>query len=134
MYIPFADCKIGYIYTLRSRNLKLGVFTQSGTFIGIRTKFESVFLDDELHYDRGGTAKPLAEIEPISNDIPLEIDLGSYDRITQLEVAFDKPIADGGKGWYFTKDGVPSRDIRPCRRTNKDLFIFLKEKEEKYYQ
>lgn len=118
-------CKVGYAYTLNSRNLSLGVFTEKNTFIGIRQKFSDLFLDDELHYDRGGTAQPLLEIEKMPDTIPLKIDLGSYDLTTKLEVAFDKPVSDGGKGWYFLDTGLSSKAIRPCSKFNRELFDYL---------
>jgi hypothetical protein len=124
-FIPILDCKLGYIYTLNSRNLNFGVFTSQNTFIGLRTKFDDTFLDHELHYDRGGTAMPLLEIEKLPSSIPVQISCGTYDRITKLEVAFDKPISDGGKGWYFIDTGLSSKNILPCRRDNRELFDYL---------
>lgn len=125
LYIPVTDCKVGHIYTLNSRNLDFGAFTIQNTFIGLRTKFDDTFLDDELHHDLGGTASPLKEISVLPNTIPLKLDLGSYDLVTKEDVAFDKPVADGGKGWYFIKDGKSSKNIRPCRKFNKELFEYL---------
>ena len=125
-HIAYYDCKVNNIYTLHSRNLKFGVFTSSGTFIGLRTKFEDVFLDQELHWDRGGTAKPLEYLGTVSDEIPLTLSLGTKDTITGRMVEFDKPIADGGKGWYFVDDEVPSREIRPVSISNTKLFDYLK--------
>jgi hypothetical protein len=50
----------GGIYTLRSRNLRIGVWNaERKSFVGIRTKFGSRFLDCETHWDAGGTATPM---------------------------------------------------------------------------
>jgi|LauGreDrversion4_2_1035121.scaffolds.fasta_scaffold20193_8 hypothetical protein len=124
--IPYYNCKVGNIYILNSRNLGFGVFTGAGTFIGLRTKFENVFLDKELHVDRGGTARPLYHFGSVPNNIPLATSLGTYDEKTGKEVEFDKPIVDGGRGWYFVDTEVPSRDIMPCSKGNTLLFNYLK--------
>ena len=129
IHIPYLNCKVNSVYTLRARNLSLGVFTADGTFVGLRTKFDSVFLDQELHFDRGGSARPLELIASIPDDIPLTLSLGTYDLNTGLIVAFDKPIADGGKGWFYIKDGVPSKEIRPCSKSNTKLFNYLRDLE-----
>ncbi len=70
--IEIKDCKNGWLYKLRSRNLKFGVFTDDHLFTGVREKFSSRFLDDELHWDCGapyGTAKPLEELEECPIDV-----------------------------------------------------------------
>lgn len=68
--IPLEQCKHGMLYRLRSRNLKMGVFSsETSGFVGIRTKFGSRFLDHETY--RGaddGTALPLEELEPCPID------------------------------------------------------------------
>ena len=65
--IPISDCKHGYLYRIDARNLDIGVYDKdSQSFIGIRTKFSSRFLDMEVHYDADehyGTASPLEELE-----------------------------------------------------------------------
>jgi hypothetical protein len=66
-YIPLDQCKHGFLYRLSSRNLAYGVFNKDTKgFTGLRTKFSSVFLFEEYHWDTGepyGTACPLEEIE-----------------------------------------------------------------------
>ncbi len=126
-FISLTECKVGYLYALQSRNLKVGVFTSSNCFIGIRQKFDSEFLDRELHWDCAGTAKPIEELKSISDNIVIATSLGTYDRVTGRDVLFDKPVSDGGKGWYFIDDGSSSKDIRPVSRENKELFNLLKE-------
>jgi hypothetical protein len=118
-------CKIRTIYRLQSRNLKIGVFTVSNTFIGIRKKFDSEFLDSELHWDCGGTAFAIEELGTLPEEIELKESLGSFDRVTGLEVAFDRPVVDGGKGWYFVATGVASQQIRPYVKPNAPLFEYL---------
>ena len=128
-HIAFDNCKVGNIYILNSRNLEFGVFTDAGTFIGLRTKFEYIFLDKELHVDRGGTARPLYHFGSVPDNIPLATSLGTYDEKTGKAVKFDKPIVDGGRGWYFVDTEVSSRDIMPCSKDNALLFNSLKDVE-----
>lgn len=69
--IPLDRCKHGFLYRLDSRNLRYGVFNEKTKgFSGIRRKFDMVFLFEEYHWDTGepyGTAKPLEELEDLSN-------------------------------------------------------------------
>jgi hypothetical protein len=125
-HIAFYDCKVNNIYILHSRNLGFGVFTSSGTFIGLRTKFDNVFLDKELHIERGGTATPMYRFGSIPDNIPLVTSLGTYDEVTGKMVEFDKPIVDGGKGWYFADTGASSTEIKPYNKNNTALFDYLK--------
>ena len=128
-YLELEECQIGSIYKLHSRNLILGVFDPKNCFIGIRQKFNDLFLDHELHWDKGGTAMPLEKIGEVPSGMSLQISLGSFDITTKRDVFFDKPISDGGKGWCFLDSGEPSTDIRPCIKSNKELFLYLKDME-----
>lgn len=138
--IGLSECKKRRIYKLHYRNLLFGVFDGNTRFIGIRTKFNRRFLDTEDHWDTGppfGTARPE---EDTGIDIPEEIILHPrenegipVDKITGRNVAFDKPITEGGKGWYFKDTGEPSTNISAIAFDNKKLFEFL-EKIEKSYQ
>lgn len=125
-YFKLEECQVGSIYRLHSRNLDLGVFDSKNCFIGIRQKFDSTFLDHELHWDKGGTAMPLEKIGEIPEGMPLQIRFGSFDLVTNRDVFFDKPVSDGGKGWCFLDTGESSKDIRPCVKNNKELLDFLK--------
>lgn len=65
-------------------------------------------------------------------DVPEEISLGLIegnikDKITGKDIIFDKPIFEGGKGWYFIDTGESSEDIVPIAFENKRLFKFLGE-------
>lgn len=138
--IGLSECKKRRIYKLHYRNLLFGVFDGNTRFIGIRTKFNRRFLDTEDHWDTGppfGTARPE---EDTGIDVPEEIILHPrdnegipVDKITGRNVAFDKPITEGGKGWYFKDTGEPSTNISAIAFDNKKLFEFL-EKIEKSYQ
>jgi len=130
--ISLSECKKRRVYKLHSRNLSFGVFDGDTGFIGIRTKFGSRFMDTEYHWDTGppfGTAHP---DEDTGIDVPEEIILHVYDnegnpadKITGRNVAFDKPITEGGKGWFFKDTGESSMNIFPIVFNNKRLFEFL---------
>ncbi len=127
--IALGDCLDRHVYRLHSRNLSSGVFVEAREgFIGIREKFDSRYLFTEYHYDTGapyGTAHPYEDLGEIPKEITATEDLGTEDEITKREVSFDKPIVDGGKGWYFVDTGEASKDIRPQSRFNKALFDYL---------
>ena len=137
--INLSQCKKRRVYKLISRNLLFGAFDGDTRFIGIRTKCGHIFLDTEDHWDTGppfGTARPE---EDIGIDVPQEIILhprenegNPVDKITGRDIAFDKPISEGGKGWLFKDTGESSTDIYPMAVENKRLFEFM-EKIEKMY-
>lgn len=131
--IPLENCKHGYLYKIDSRNLILGVFNQeSKGFIGIREKFGDEFLFTEYHWDTGapfGTVKPQEELCQLPENIKVKEGLGSVDQKTKRPVAFDKPVADGGRGWYFTDTNEADQEIKSMYVENKELFDWLKEKE-----
>jgi hypothetical protein len=118
--ITLSNCKVGYVYSLHSRNLELGVFTISNTFIGIRQKFDDKFLFGELHIEKGGTATPLKELVAVPEEIKLVESLGKIDHKTRLPVEFKKD-----NGWFFIDSGEYSKNIRPISVTNEKLFKFL---------
>ena len=128
-YIPLTECEHGYLYRIASRNLSYGVYNAKDKgFIGIRTKFHDRYLFTELHWDCGepyGTVKPKAVLEKVPDGIEIDDSLGAVDRATGEPVSFDKPIAEGGKGWVFTKTGQPSVDIWPMSKENEKLFKYL---------
>lgn len=124
-YIALENCVPRRVYRLHSRNLLLGVYDGKNGFIGVRQKFGSRYLFTEYHYDTGGgTAWPLTEV----CDVPPEIALlegSSCDSVTGRPTAFDRPIKNGGRGWYFLDTGEASEAIRSEFRQNEPLFDFL---------
>ena len=129
--IPIAQCVNRRVYKVRTRNLyKCCVFDAAeGAFIGIREKFNDLFLDSEDHHDKGppfGTATPYEDTEI---DLPEDIDLRtrepSVDTVTGRLVAFDTPVRSGGRGWHFVDTGESSFDIRPASYAYKPLFDWL---------
>lgn len=63
VHIPKDKCKDRKLYRINSRNLTLGVYrSETGGFIGLRTKFDCVYTFEEYHWDNGppyGTVKPI---------------------------------------------------------------------------
>lgn len=76
--IEMPDCKHGYVYRLRSRNLSIGVYDEAEKgFIGIREKFRHKFLSTEYHWDTGaphGTASPVEELEKLPAGLIPDLD------------------------------------------------------------
>ena len=128
-YIRLDQCKDRVLYRIHSRNLEYGIYCEEEKgFIGIREKFGYKYLFTEYHWDTGapyGTVKPQEELFIIPEELVLKESLGTVDSNTNRLIEFDKPIKEGGKGWYFidTKDSV--QDVRPVSVENKDLFYFL---------
>ena len=140
IYIPLEKCKDRFLYRIHSRNLEFGVYSEREKgFIGIRQKFGSEYLFTEYHWDTGapcGTVKPQEELYLIPEDLILNESLGTKDQTTGRLIEFDKPIKDGGRGWYYLdakdeliKDNI---NIRPVTIHNDDLFNFLKQIEDSY--
>lgn len=73
--IKLEDCQNGKLYKLHARNIKIGIWcAKTQSFIGIRTKFGSRFLDDENHWDAPefATASPLEIIGEIPSDLVVD--------------------------------------------------------------
>jgi hypothetical protein len=72
-YIPLDQCGDRAVYSLRSNNLGIGVFSkETRGFIGIRTKFGNKYLFTEYHHDTGapfGTACPVEKIGMLPDNI-----------------------------------------------------------------
>lgn len=66
-FIPMKDCEHGFLYSLRARNLKLGVYDEKCQgFFGLRSKFNEDYIHLEYHADKEdvGTARPTERLEP----------------------------------------------------------------------
>ena len=125
------DCILRRLYKLKCRNLKMGVYDGKQGFIGIRSKFASKFLDTEYHWDQGPPYGTVHTAIDTGVDLPAHISLcespGTIDQTTDRWVEFDKPIADGGRGWYYVDTGEASADIVPVGKSNTALFDWLVE-------
>jgi hypothetical protein len=120
--IPYAELERGVIYRLHSRNLVHGVFDGQRGFIGVREKWGSRYLDTE-YYAR--TAWPLEEIGRLPEGVELKEREASVDRESGRPVAFDRPVAEGGRGWYYLDSDETSQDIHPVSYTYQPLFQLL---------
>jgi len=123
--IPLDEIKERGVYRVLSRNLDVAVFDGKDGFIGIRRKFDSDFLDTEIHRDAGGTCTPLELIGTLPDEIDAKERWPSYDTITGRPTAFDRPVASGGKGWYYADTGEPDQNIRSVSPQNQLLFDYL---------
>ena len=126
--IALAACRPRAIYRIQSRNLRIGVFDGVDGFIGIREKLGSRYLATEYHWDRGaplGTARPLEKIGDLDSSIELVERFGAIDTRTGRPVAFDRPVAAGGRGWVYLDTDEPDQDIRPQSVPNTVLFAVL---------
>ncbi len=132
-YIPMEECRKGFLYRIRSRNLDYGVYDGNGGFIGIRQKFGFRYLFTEDHWDTGppfGTVKPLEELVKVPQFIEIRERIGNtYDKNTGREVYFDNTEVSGETvGWVFSDtDQRPEegQKISPCTESNKKLFEWL---------
>lgn len=64
--IPLDELIVGKIYKIDGRNLSYGLYRGEGAFVGIRNKFGSTFIDEELHWDKHqthGTVESMEETE-----------------------------------------------------------------------
>lgn len=85
-YIPLEQCVHRKLYRIHARNFKLGVFNApTNGFKGIREKFGSRFIDEEIHWDADaayGTVKPVEELpEILPEDIELVADTADNKRL-----------------------------------------------------
>lgn len=130
-YLPLNECKDRHLYQIHSRNLSYGVYNeQTKGFIGIRNKFGDNYLFTEYHRDADptfGTVFPKKELGRIPDDLELKETLGTIDNKSKRPVEFDKPISEGGKGWFYADTGEGDKNIMPIAVSNIKLFEFLKE-------
>lgn len=107
-YIPMNRCINGGLYLLDSRNLTVGIYQKLDcSFIGIRTKFRSRFLDLELHFDKCtkyGTAKPLKLLE----QSPFK-DLKNHEYYSMIFNYIDEQLS---KLYIKTMTGKSEEEIR----------------------
>jgi len=117
----------GRVYKTVSRNLQLAVYDGAMGFIGIRQKFANRYLFTE--YCGEGPYGTVRAAEDTGVDVPagvqLVTDLGTVDQVSRRPMEFDRPVKNGGRGWFFTDDGSSANDARPVNVHNDQLFDFL---------
>lgn len=129
-YIALDKCEHGKVYLLRCRNLALGAFNAQARkpeFIGIRTKFDRMYLDSEEHWDCGpphGTACPTKDLGPLPEGIPAAEILNTICKKTQRPVEWVE-----GARWYVytdTREPMPTYpESHGVAQTNQALYDFL---------
>jgi len=93
-YLKVEELEKGKIYTVWARNFSVGVWDGEKSFLGIRYKFGSVFLDEETHWDLDstfGTCKPEKEIGELAEAV--EVKRGSKELFEILK-SYEKKEED----------------------------------------
>ncbi|MCK9155131.1 MAG: hypothetical protein M0P12_03350 [Paludibacteraceae bacterium] len=127
-WIKIEDCKHGGVYEVDARNFSLAAYnSEIKSFIGIRYKFGSTFLDEEEHWDIGaphGTVKPIRFIQMLPEGLPPVEIIKKEDSRTGEEIRYIK--GEGTIGSYVDKNGevVDFKYVKHVANTA--LFNFLK--------
>jgi hypothetical protein len=106
-YLKVEELKPYYTYRIKARNGRVGIWTpESGDFQLRRTKFNSIFVFGEVHWDLDphfGTAKPWEELE----QSPFDYDDFKYATMTWDEYCgtYDKELPD----WADASDNISIR-------------------------
>jgi len=149
--IPRAECKDRFLYRIHSRNLVFGVFrAATGGFIGLRTKFGSVYAFEEYHWENESfaTVRPEELLEELPANIKLDTSLGTVCETCGKACAYidfsdgprdkiytnrdGKPYTITVKGeWKHTED-TDCQDPMACNMSNKPIEDWLHAMEVKY--
>lgn len=124
--IPVENLINGNIYELRSRNLAVGVWVESQMgFIGIREKFNELYLFMEYEYTTGGrlgTAVPVKNLGiSVPYNIPLTEYLGTECGTHHVQMLFNKDL----KKWVHVGETEPCETPKPFLLNNLELFDLL---------
>lgn len=140
--IPKSECKDRHLYRIRSRNLGFGVYRAStGGFIGLREKFDAIFLFEEYHHDNGppyGTVTPKMELVRLPDHIELKEGSsvcgkcgkpvayvnwpeGGYREITMKSGGTISVMGE----WQHLPPTSPCKKIDPVHRENKALHEWI---------
>lgn len=123
---------VGRVYRVHSRNVSVGICwtigtsrivvdgidDTHGTFLGIREKFGSRYLTTEEGW-------AIEDLGPLPDGIPVVESLGMFDRRNGRPVAFDRPVSQGGRGWFYTDTDEADQEIFAKQRENKALKDYL---------
>ena len=134
--IAMVDCQDRRLYRLRSRNLRFGVYREiSGGFLGLRSKFERMFLDEENHYEAPhyATAQPIEALEMLPADIENDVCLGPKQGLASCvtcgAIVYFAPIRNA---WQHHRTPTLCRNPTPPVTRNKPLHEWLLQMEAKY--
>lgn len=73
--LKIEETKLWVLYRIHARNGRIGLFNGRGFFL-IRTKWCEIFLEEEIHWDRGGSAFAIRELEKSPWAVPPISSLG----------------------------------------------------------
>lgn len=109
--IKIEDCKDGYLYHIKARNARFGIWRKEDLgFVIRREKFKEVYLFTEYHWDVG-TIKPELEhfgtVTPLKEIVKAPVGLANNALISWLEV-----MANGLKEERDSLDDEESKRIR----------------------
>lgn len=133
--IPIEKCKNRFLYRVKSRNFKFGVFDKRySSFIGLAREFRQPCLSEEFHRERKGhlgSVYPKEELEKVPDNLSIDRVVGTFDENTWRPIKSYVP--EGGKEiWYFKDTCVSSEKISPLYLGNRDLLTWLIKKEREY--
>lgn len=134
-YILIPDLIIGHVYRLRCRNLTFGAY-DGKQFVGIREKFDRLFLDSEDHWDTGaphGTAYPIEDLGALPDGVSPREFLGNVCKKTGRSIVWDAeryhPIRPENKGnWVYvdTRETIPEYpESQALMLDNKALYDYM---------
>jgi len=149
--IPRDECKDRFLYRIHSRNLAFGVFNViTGGFIGLRTKFGSVYPFEEYHWENEafGTVRPEELLEELPANIKLSTSLGTVCEKCEKPCTYvsfpdgrqDRSFVNAeGKSYTMSVPGEwkhdepgDCKDPLACNVGNEPLKQWLHEMEAKY--
>ena len=149
--IPRDECKDRFLYRIHSRNLAFGVFNViTGGFIGLRTKFGSVYPFEEYHWENEafGTVRPEELLEELPANIKLSTSLGTVCEKCEKPCTYvsfpdgrqDRSFVNAkGKSYTISVPGEwkhdepgDCKDPLACNVGNEPLKQWLHEMESKY--
>lgn len=123
------DCQNGHVYRIRSRNLSIGVYRSTDdSFVGIREKFGSRFLDREYATECFGTVKSIGEDLGVCPTENLQTSLGTECgncRARMNYVYHPKGHTEKFHGKWVHVDKPDCGKLEPVSIHNKILFDFL---------
>jgi hypothetical protein len=120
-YLPIEKLTPRGIYRLKARNLSYGVWNGE-KFVGLRDKFGFRLDACEVPYY---TAFPLEFVGMLPEGLSTVECWAPVDEETGRDVGFDRPIAEGGRGWFFVDTNEANVNIQPRGYQNQPLFDYL---------
>lgn len=134
-YIPMEQCVRGGVYRIRARNLSVGVYDGNQGFIGIRCKFDHLYLFTEYHWDQGppyGTVHPIEKIGDLPAEIPCQEVMGNYaiNPVTGQEEEVKRHDLTAGETPHGERRGFVDEWAKDGTRLPDDLYPYLKDNQQ----